>query len=402
MDKTAYFAVTVRKFSVLSRHRDRMEKTQELYNEILGFYYRLYLDTLPETGSGSMETMRSLEKMTIVGRNREPVPHPLPWKKVPLYFRRAAINGAVAAARSYLARDAQKEESRNFTESVTFYKGMYRDFSENGISLKLWDGDSWKWIRLRLRGNKIPEEGQMMSPALVLREKKTELHIPWKTPVCDGRNAKERMKAGENICSAVFTNRDACVVCCILDSGGKMTDSLFLKGGTEYSHQCSYYLKKLKKSQASKGAGNNPRGNAKYWEKLKNISDNYAHQISRQVIDYCKKNHVGVLVLPYFEQNHRNIIMHSSGRYSPIYLSTSVREKLKYKAWQAGIVVLEAQQHKVSSVCSICGSEIRQSGTEFFCEKGHRGNRYLNTARNLGLKCLNDFQSKQKSEHENC
>ena len=178
MEKTAYYSVTVRKFSVLSRHRAQMEKTQKLYNDILGFYYRLYLDTFSENSTGTMETLRSLEKITIVGRNREPVPYPLPWKKVPLYFRRAAINGAVAAARSYLARDVQKDRSQEFNESVTFYKGMYRDFTETGISLKLWDGDSWRWLRIRLRGNKIPQDGQMMSPALVLRDKRIELHVP--------------------------------------------------------------------------------------------------------------------------------------------------------------------------------------------------------------------------------
>ena len=131
-----------------------------------------------------------------------------------------------------------------------------------------------------------------------------------------------------------------------------------------------------------------------YWEKLKNISDHYAHQFSRQVINYCRENHAGILVLPVFDDCHRKIIIRSSGRYSPIYLSTSIREKLKYKAWQAGIVVLETQQHKISSVCSICGSSIKKNNSEFVCEKGHRGNRYLNTAKNLGLKCLSGFQKK--------
>ena len=44
MERTGYYSVTVRKFSVLSRHTDWMKKTQDLYNEILDFYYNLYLD----------------------------------------------------------------------------------------------------------------------------------------------------------------------------------------------------------------------------------------------------------------------------------------------------------------------------------------------------------------------
>ena len=87
-----------------------------------------------------------LEKLTIVGRDKQPVPNPIPWKKVPLYFRRAAINTATAAAKSYLARDKQEQPTGAFTESVTFYKGMYRDFQGNTISLKLWDGEQWQTI----------------------------------------------------------------------------------------------------------------------------------------------------------------------------------------------------------------------------------------------------------------
>ena len=153
-----------------------------------------------------------LEKLTIVGRDKQPVPNPIPWKKVPLYFRRAAINTATAAAKSYLAREEQEQPTEAFTESVTFYKGMYRDFQQNTISLKLWDGEGWQWCRLRLRGNTVPVEGQMMSPALVLKKDRAELHIPWKIPVADGRGARERITAESKICSAVYKVQDACTV----------------------------------------------------------------------------------------------------------------------------------------------------------------------------------------------
>lgn len=402
MKKNTYYSVTVKKFSILFRHTDWFLKTQELYNDILKFYYDLYLDIFPETQPGSLETMRSLEKLTVAGRDGELVPYPLPWEKIPLYFRRAAINTAVSAARSYLSREEQRERTKIFTESVTFYKGMYKNFDENEISLKIWDGDSWRWIRCRLRGNRLPETGMMMSPALVLRRSpedgrilRAELHIPCKTPVADGRNVKERMASGEKVCSVVFTNKDASLVCCILDSRGNMEDCLFLKGGAEYSHRCRRITEKLEKSQKSSGGGDNPRSNGKYWEKLKNLNEHYAHQFSRQVIRYCGENNAKIMVLPEYEQNHRKIIMFSAGSFTPIYLSTSVRKKLKYKAWQAGIVVLEIQQHKTSSVCSVCGGKVRIRGSEFFCENGHQGNRYLNSARNLGRKCQQGFERRE-------
>lgn len=422
MERTGYYSVTVRKFSVLSRHTDWMKKTQDLYNEILDFYYNLYLDTVAEEkkkagfsdepsvfpdqnaqalkNAGSLEVMRALEKMTIVGRDKKPVSNPLPWEKVPLYFRRAAINAGIAAARSFLTREEQQTRTEKFTESVTFYKGMYRDFNGNEISLKLWDGNRWQWVRCRLRGNTVPENGQMMSPALLIRDDRTELHIPWKAQVFDGRNAKERMAAGEKICSAVFTNKDALLVCCIMNRFGGKEGCLFLKGGAEYAHRCQLVLDRIEKSRKSGGGGDNPRANRKYWEKLKNLNDYYSHQFSRQVIDYCWQQGARVLVLPKFEENHQIHIMKQTGKFSPIHLSISVRKKLKYKAWQAGIVVLEPSQHNISSVCSACGGKVRNHGSLFQCENGHQGNRYLNTAWNLGEKCLRSFDRKRADRME--
>ena len=391
MEKFPYYAITVRRFNVLFRHTDWLWKTQELYNEILLFYYRLYLETFPDQQPGAQEALRILEQQTIVGRDKQPVPNLLPWKKVPLYFRRAAINTATAAAKSYLARGTQETPTEKFTESVTFYKGMYRDFEDHTISLKLWNGEKWQWSRLRLRGNTVPETGQMMSPALVLRQDRAELHIPWKLPVSDGRSARERITAEEKICSVIFTAQDACAVCCILNASGERQNSFFIKGGRRYADACRQITDRLNRSRDVQGGGQNPRANFHYWEKLHNIHDHYAHQFSRQIIDYCKAQNARILVLPEFDKDYSRIVMASAGADSPIRLTPSIREKLKYKAWQEGIVVVEIQQHQISSICSQCGARIRRKGSEFLCQNGHRGNRYLNMAHNLGRKCLDGF-----------
>lgn len=392
MEGTPYYSITTKKYQVLFRHTDWLYKTQELYNEILKFYYDLYLNTFTDSQPGTMEALRTLEKMTIQGRDKKAVPVPFPWKKVPLYFRRAAANTAIGAARSFLSREVQPNPTEYFCEAVTFYKGMYREFQKDRIQLKLWTGEKWQWASLKLRNNRPPSDGQMMSPSLVLKKKGTELHIPFKIPVQDGRGFKERMKAAERICSVVFTNQDACVVGCVLEPKSILQEiqvsCCFIRGGTEYSHLCRQVWKKLEKSQNSHGPGGDPHANGRYWQKLRNLTDHYAHQISRHIIDYCRENQAKILVLPEFDREYSRYILSSVGRYSPIYLSNSIREKLKYKAWQEGIVVVELKQHDIRSRCSICGCSVQIKGSEFVCEAGHRGNRYLNGARNLGRKCL--------------
>lgn len=86
MEKTSCYSITVKKFNVFCRHTDWLRQTQELYNEILGFYYELYLDTFIDSTPGAMEALRTLEKMTIIGRDKQPVPNPLPWTKVRFIF----------------------------------------------------------------------------------------------------------------------------------------------------------------------------------------------------------------------------------------------------------------------------------------------------------------------------
>lgn len=407
MEGTPYYSITTKKYQVLFRHMDWLHQTQELYNAVLKFYYDLYLEYLSDSRPGTMEALRSLEKMTIKGRDKQEVPVPFPWKKVPLYFRRAAANTAIGAARSFLSRPDQGKPTEEFLEPVTFYKGMYREFQQDKIQVKLWTGEKWQWAVLKLRGNSVPQKGRMMSPALQIRKNQAELHIPFKLPVEDGRSFQERMEAGERICSVVFTNQDACAVCCILEKHADQENEgltekaemnqiscCFLRGGKEYAHLCRQTMEKIEKSQNSCGTGNNPKANRKYWDRLRNLTDYYSHGFSRQILEFCKKHQAKILVLPEHDSEYSRMILSAAGRYSPIYLSRSIREKLKHKAWQEGIVTVELQQHDIRSRCSQCGSKVQLKGSEYLCPEGHRGNRYLNSARNLGKKCLEEKQKR--------
>ena len=223
---------------------------------------------------------------------------------------------------------------------------MYRDFQQNTISLKLWDGEGWQWCRLRLRGNTVPEEGQMMSPALVLKKDRAELHIPWKIPVADGRGARERITAESKICSAVFTGQDACTVCCILDSSGKRESSFYIKGGREYANASRQIYDRIKRSEDVQGGGGNAKANYRYWKKLKNLHEHYAHQISRQIINYCKIQNASILVLPEYNKDYGNIILASVGKiphfdsFRPFGRSSSTRHGRKASSfWRFNSII---------------------------------------------------------------
>lgn len=408
------YSVTTRQFVLRCKHREWLEATQKLYNEVLLFYYNLFLDCAEGDasimGQSAQQILRSLEVLTIVGRAKEPVPAPLAWKGVPLYFRRAAINAAAAAGRRDFARNretGQKESkvkrTEQFTNSVTFYKGMYRELSEDGIDLKIWTGKDWRFIHCRLGGNRLPQEADYLSPSLVLKDNRQFLNIPVRETVQDGRNVKERIERRIRVCSVQFTNRDAFAVAVISD-GDSPVSVRFFRGGDAYAHQCRQLLVRIREAEKKMGMENRTLQefsvgcqddlkpgtphNKKYWIRLKHVSEHYAHSVSRQIVDYCVEQGAELLILPRYEKAYTRCVMYSTGNWSPLHLSGQIRKQLAYKSWQQGILLLETQPVGCSKVCALCKAPLRIKGAEYICENGHQGNRYVNTAQNLSRKCL--------------
>lgn len=402
--KTGY-CITTKRFTLRCKHPEWFLVTQEHYNHVVLFYYQLLLEH-PELHSlSNQKILRQLEVLSIPGRDKAPVPEPLPYEKVPLYFRRAAINAAIAMVKSYLNRSGFTNQAEKINASVVYYRGMYRDLTETEVFLKVFDGELWHWLRCRLSGNRLTGSMEILSPAVVISGKEISLHVPVREVVEDARTSKERVAAGENLCSIQFTNSDAFAAACVLGPSGEQLAVRFFKGGMEYRHLCSRVLERIQKSEESRRKQDeegrfqteNPEGertNQKYWMHLKHLSDHYAHQISSQIIAFCQEQKVRTIVMAASDEKYSKAVMKSAGNWSPLHLSVRIKEYLSYKAWKVGIVVLEAAPGKAGAVCSICGAEITKRKELYECNNGHTGNRYLNTARNLGRACLQDFQKK--------
>ena len=226
-------------------------------------------------------------------------------------------------------------------------------------------------------------------------------HVPVKQENSDARTAKERMKEGTRICSVRFTNTDSFAVCTVLDEQSIPLAVKNCSGGKSYRHHCRELLKKIETSKTYTDKDNITQPNRKYYMHLKHLNEHYAHQASKEIIEFCKKNQAGVIVLPEYEENFSRISMYRSGNYSPLHLSIRIRNYLKYKAWAEGILVLELRADGTEKYCSICGSPGKKQGSLFICRNGHQVNRFLNAARNLGTKCQESFRRNQKTAGNN-
>lgn len=399
--KTGYCIKTI-KYKLRCSHPEWLTETEKYYRQVLGFYFRLLLEHEEIWELNVLQMQGALERLTIAGRDGRVPERPLPFDRVPVYFRRSAINKASASLKSYTEKYKNSGDDLVYTipdtidASVTYFKGMYKDFKENRISLKVWDGNKWNWMDCRLKGQLIPEEGLMLSPTVVFKEKEFWLHVPVKQQTEDARNAKERMKNREHVCSVQFTNTDIFAMCCILDADGKQKAVYSCRGGDAYRSKCKVLLEKIEKSRVYTDKDNAAQPNHKYYLRLKNLSEHYAHQVSREIVDFCVREEARVIVIPSYDKEFSKMVQYRSGMYSPLYLGSRIREFLKYKAWSVGIVVLELSAEGTSSRCFVCGGKIKKNGAMFECENGHQGSRFLNSARNLGVKCLKDFERKRK------
>ena len=475
----AGYAITTYKIQLNYKHLDWFKQTQSLFDAVLAFYYKL-LEKQPEALSLSNQNLlRHLELQTIKQRDGTPPETPLPFEKIPLYFRRAAINAAISMYRSYTSKlrawqEGQEKQTKNGklkmensgTESqsdselnqigkadlhqnlppstfnfspesakkgrpsppkhlhmaMLYYKGMYKDFADGSILLKLYTGKTWAWVKHRYTGRPFPKNAELMSPTIVIKKKKVMLHIPVKEIVEDGRTAKERVKQQESFVAVALTTSDSLAVCSTIQADGSASHPYFIKGGKELAHRRKQLLGYTKRGTVGNDAsrfmtqpvGNDVlvvpqahRPNAKYYQKITRVTDHYAHEVSRKIVDYALKQGAKLIVMPGYSN--------SFAKGTLPYLKTNVMDFIgrriirytSYKAWQAGIVVTFNSVGNAKKECYHCGSVIYKNNTEyqppsqnfyggknFRCKEGHKGSTALNTARNIGKSFYGAFYEK--------
>lgn len=369
---SGFYTLTYR-FRLMDIDKNILMETKELYNGIVSFYCDLYWkhDSFQNELKG--ELLREMERMTIPSRDGTLPLVPLPFERVPVYFRRAAINSAIQIVKKSEASGVKQVKGQLSIPPV-YYKGMYRDITPQQVSLKLWNGEGWKWYTVRLKGRPWPEEGRQMSPSIVLNsmQKKPMLHVPVQLENQDARKIREKMEAGADLCAVSFTNSDAFAVCSIVRHDGTFGASKFCKGGRQYSDLCRRTVDKIEKSKKSVGCTGRSKDislNKKYWNYLKHLSEHYAHQVSSEIIDFCEENHVEILALPDYEEHYGSYVINKTDKWTSLYLSLKIRKTLEYKAWGKGISIAYVRYYK--------------SG-----KKSAAGNPYLQTCRNIGRQCL--------------
>ena len=411
--KDGYITITY-KLRLYQRHQNWLIQTRRIYNQIVWHYYQILTAETTLLENSNFLLLRMLEEKSIgtkemKARGEEPLWKLTNFPKIPMYFRRAAINTAIGIARSSIAGKGILAETIDC--SPVFYKGMYRKFQEDSIQLKLYNGKKWVWVTYPYTGRKIPKEGKQRSPTLKIEKKVTYLHVPIEIAVKDTRTIKERMEQESQICAVAFPDSDCLAVCAILKKDERLVEYCFIRGGKARETQRKKVLERLEKSKRSRISDTREwkkeikeGENAVFYKNLEQINQYYAHKVSREILEYCKRKQIKVIVVP----NYQNVISFTERTYLSTNLfrwqGRAIIRNLKYKAFLEGIVVTTIHPYHISDYCSECGRKIQRynkghkasqnyyGGRLFFCPNGHQGNTALNTAKNIGRYFLRQFQ----------
>ncbi len=398
--KTGYRTITYR-FRLYCEHMDWLQETKQMYNRVLSFYYDV-IGKEPEIWNvPKLKMMRQLELLTVGAREEEcgDTKYPLPFEKVPLYFRRAAINDAIRLRGSFRTGEGQgARQAGSFHASPIYYKGMYKNFTATAICLKVYNGAKWVWedCTIDTCGRIMPEEEQMMSPTIVLEKGRAMLHVPVKEEVEDVRTVKERIAGAGRLCAVYFPKDDVLSVAVLLSPDGIFLESRFFRGGKDLNHRRQLLLERLEQSRGSMGGKNGHLPvdeNKKLKEKLYNIADDVAHRISRELVDYCKSKNVSIIIVPKYGANKDFVGSPYAIANSYDWIGRRIISYVKYKSFGDGIVTTTVSIRELMKQCHVCGAALKKNKKTYVCQNGHKGNLWLNIAMNEGKRFLETYRN---------
>lgn len=198
--KTGY-SIKTWKMRFFCPEKQMIETTEALYREAVAFYYELLKESEELWAENLLTIQGHLEKLTVPGRDgREPKYIP-PSGKLPVYFRRSAMNKAAMAVKTAASAESFPEK---IDANITFFKGMYRDLTDTSVVLKLWNGKKWIWVLCGLTGRPFPKEAAILSPTLVHEENGScSMYLSSRKTPMPGQQRNECRKAPEYAASAL-------------------------------------------------------------------------------------------------------------------------------------------------------------------------------------------------------
>ncbi|AZK59969.1 zinc ribbon domain-containing protein [Candidatus Desulforudis audaxviator] len=422
---------------------EMIRQTEEIYRAVLGFYLNVIhdnLDKLPEWDRNS--GTRALEKLTVrteprtnrktgekFGGNPNP-PYPIDtvWPKFPAYLRRAIIAKAIGMAQSWYSnyrrwlRKKERMQARNerrvaegkkpipFDEhppkyptagnvGMTFYKGDFKNLSlkTNTIQLKVWDGYDWRFITVEVESTShsrklhLDDSWEMTVPSIYEKEGIFCLVTAFEKKSNVIKFADYYLSKNPKVLAVDLNlGRRNRAVCALVGKGGtvhKVRHVSLAACNTTDVHRLLGLI-----ARDVSGLGIVPKGHRpckRLWRKVRAVNDNYAHHLSKQLVDLAVEWGARVIVFENLKRFRPDRDKHGSARMRRRIGYWLHRRVIKYTAYKAkvrGILIALVSPENTSNRCSLCGSlETVRNGNVLKCRNcSIVHNSHINAAINTG------------------
>jgi putative transposase len=365
--------------------------TQALFNQVAAFYWQV-LDAHPGIIElPAKDALTALERLT-----HATAANPLPAmplaesaSQVPALFRRAAIHAALGAMRGFQTqllrwrRVKAKAEAkgkfsrmrppvppRTWNRSVVYYDGLWKQAIHGRITLKLYDGRTWRWVRFRLFGGEVPDGWERGSPQLVRHGKRWWLHVPIRRTMRRAQTAATQLSqpAADSdpqplLCAVDLNLNDALAVCTLQRADGTVVASRFLRGGDALHGRRKSLLGRIARNRRLTGIiAEGEQDNTHLWAKIRHLDEETAHRLSRRIVAFAHSQGASILVFEHLGSFHPE-----RGKYSrrananrAYWLRGKILHYSRYKAWNQGIITCRVNPWKTSQRCARCARLGRQ------------------------------------------
>lgn len=411
--------------------------TQALFNRVAAFYWQV-LDAHPAVlDLPAKDTLTALERLThATASNPHPVmPLSTVASQVPAYYRRAAIHAALGAMRSFQAHLARWQRAkakaemkgkscrvrppvppRTWNRSVIFYTGMWKEATDGRITLKLYDGQTWRWVRFRVQGPRLPAAWDRGSPQAVRHGKRWWLHVPLSQEMPRPQKVATQLAAEPKplLCAVDLNINDALAVCTIQRVDGTVVASRFLRGGDELHGRRNTRLGQIARNRHKTGIlAEGEQDNAALWAKVRHLDEGTAHRLSRRIVDFAQAAGASILVFEHlgnFRPEHGKYSRRANAKRS-YWLRGKIVAYARYKAWNGGIVTCRVNPRDTSRRCARCGAQVaryaqgeppegyRPGAPLVWCPAcQRRGNADYNASQNIGRRLVARLQTSSQEK----
>lgn len=363
--------------------------TQALFNAVAAFYWQV-LDAHPAVlDLPSKDVLTTLERLTHATADHPQPAMPLSdvATQVPALFRRAAIHAALGSMRSFQTHLARWQRAkakaeakgkscrmrppvppRTWNRSVVFYQGMWKQAENGRITLKLWDGQTWRWVCFRMQGPPLPADWDQGSPQAVQHGERWWLHMPLSRDIPRPQKVVTQFAADPKplLCAIDLNINDALAVATVQQADGTVLATRFFKGGSEVHDRRKRLLGRIARHRHKTGIlAEGEQDNTALWAKIRHLDEDTAHRISRRIVNFAQTQGASILV---FE--HLGHFRPERGKYSrranakrSFWLRGKIFTYSRYKGWNVGILTCRVNPKDTSRRCARCGAEVARYGS---------------------------------------